>query len=190
MLIGVGALALALSLAACKSGTTNSAGTANPAGPASATAVAPSTPPAAPTATGVAGKHIDVCSVLSVAAVASATGRAYSTAKPKSFSKPTAGDACNYSGASDDDLLTLSVTVTYADADTIYRSWQTSSSTLGYHTTSVSGLGDKAFRDSDDLVVQFGSDVVAIQDLLTPPKTDPLTAAQMEQLMTVVHAAL
>jgi hypothetical protein len=189
--IAVTFAAVLLSVAGCTSSNTTTA----PGSPAAVTSATPDSAPTGSDATptpagGVTGKHINVCDVLAVSAVASATGRPYAKAEPKTFTNPAPGSACNYAGANDGALLGLDVTVTYSQPDTIYKTWQSTSSSLGYTMSAVSGLGDKAFSDTDDLVVMYGSDVVAIQDALAPPGTKPLSLDTMKQLMNVVHAAL
>jgi hypothetical protein len=121
--------------------------------------------------------------------VVSATGRSYSTATEKMTDNPVPTETCVY-GAPDSAMLTMDISVYYGDPDTIYQDVQAGSNAAGETMTNVSGLGDKAFTDQDDLAVVYGSDVVSLQDLVIPPGANSLSLAVMKQLVGTVHSAL
>lgn len=179
------ALLLSVSVAGCKSSAQSSGSAANPTNPV-ATKPAPTT--SAPG--GGSGNQIDVCTALPLATVVSATGRAYKKTQTKTISSPTDGSICTYSGASDDDLLDLSITVLYGDTDAMYKLEQSNSTAAGETMTPLSGFGDRAFIDEDDLAVVFGDTLIEVTDLVTPPGVKPMTTEVKKSLVQSVRGAL
>ncbi len=176
------ALLLSVSVAGCKSSAQSSGSAANPTNPV-ATKPAPTT--SAPG--GGSGNQIDVCTALPLATVVSATGRAYKKTEAGITAYPTQGSICSYTGAGDDSLFDLRITVFYGDTDAIYKMKQSDSITT---VTTLSGFGDKAFVDKDDLVAVFGGNLIELTDLATPLDVAPMTTEVKKSLVQSVQAAL
>jgi hypothetical protein len=178
--------AAGLALAGCASPVS----TAAPSGsPAAGGSPAPSAPPAAAT-----GKHVDVCKVVPLATVANLTGKPYVSTQDVVDQKAEGLEAssCGYNGT-EDSLQNFAIKVFYGtpSATLSYLAGVDSSSFGEDLTTNVSGIGDKALTDgSDDLAVQYGNDVVYIEDVSEPPSSALVPLSQMEQLAAMVHSAM
>ena len=195
----IAAVAICFTLTGCSSAAKNTAaaGSNTPAagpgstassGASAATASGGVSTPPAPPAAG-SGKQVNVCTVLPLSTVVAATGRSYSTATASTSTTPVSADHCTYGGP-DSALLSLDVSVFYGDPDTVYQDIQAGSNAAGETMTNVSGFGDKAFTDEDDLAVVYGSDVIAVQDSVSPPGAKALSLAVMEQLVSTIHSAM
>jgi hypothetical protein len=121
------------------------------------------------------------------------TGKAYTTTKPQAAQVANGLDAsaCGYNGSDSGFPIALAIQIFYGSpsASLAYLAQQDSS--LGSPlTTAVSGIGDKALTDgSDDLAVQFGSDVIYVEDISEPPSTPLVTLSAMKQLAQLTHQA-
>jgi hypothetical protein len=185
--LAAGALiSLGLVLSGCAASTGGP--TAGPTPAAGGTSVAPTSPPAAK-----AGKHIDVCAALPVAKVATLTGKPYVAATGVVDQKAAGleGGACAYTGTQDS-LTGFAIKVFYATPTAAWAFITSEDSSLGSPmTTKVSGIGDRAMTNgSDDLAVQYGSDVVFVEDTSEPPSTAFVPLSQLEQLASLVHSAM
>jgi hypothetical protein len=179
-------LAAGVLLAGCAS-PVSSAATSGSSVP--AVSAAPSAPP-----TAASGKHVDVCKALPLATVEKVTGKSYATTQDVADQKAQGLEAssCGYNGT-EDSLQAFTVKVFYGTPSATFSYLAgVDSSQLGENlTTTVSGIGDKALTDgSDDLVVQYGNDVVYIEDVSEPPGAELVPLSQMQQLAATVHSAM
>ena len=183
---GAAVILLGFCLSGCAPATTAAVAGNTPA-PAGASA-APSTSPVAR-----AGKHIDICAMLPVAKIAALTGKPYVKTNGVVDQKVSGllASGCAYVGT-DESLTGLAIDAFYASPTAAWAYITSDDNSLGTPlTTTVSGVGDRAMTNGSwDFVVQYGSDVVRIQDTSEPPSTPLLTLGQSEQLAALVHAAM
>jgi outer membrane protein TolC len=179
-------LAAGLLLAGCASAVPTAATSGSPA---PADSAAPSAPPAA-----ASGKHVDVCKALPIATLEKLTGKSYATTQDIADQKAQGLEAssCGYNGTQDSQQ-NFAIKVFYGTPSATFTYLAgVDSSQLGENlTTNVPGTGDKALTDgSDDLAVEYGNDVVYIEDVSEPPGAALVPLSQMQQLAAMVHSAM
>jgi hypothetical protein len=101
---------------------------------------------------------INVCNLVGAPAASSAMGVTFSGAKPSTFG--SGEDACTY--AASGSPAALIVTVYRASSGMTWTTMQGVLESLG-PLKSVSGVGDKAALSSQQLAVQAGSRIIAIE---------------------------
>jgi outer membrane protein TolC len=179
-------LAAGLLLAGCASPVPTAAASGSPAPAASAATSAPPAP--------ASGKHVDLCKAVPLATLEKVTGKSYATTQDVADQKAQGLEAssCGYNGTQDSQQ-NFAIKVFYGtpSATLTYLAGVDSSQFGEDLTTNVSGIGDKALTDgSDDLAVQYGNDVVYVEDVSEPPGADLVPLSQMEQLAAMVHSAM
>jgi hypothetical protein len=150
------ALATALLVAACSSSSTAGTSAGSPA--TQKVAGTSATPTAAPasSAPAAAAAAVNVCNLLSAAAVSSLTGNKYVSATENTLGPGV--DACDYSITGPYDL---SVNV-YEPSSSMTMDEMVLQIGGASTATSVSGVGDKAFVSPIGVVAQFGSRFVNV----------------------------
>lgn len=194
-IIGAVALSALLCVAGgCGSKGSDAADGPAPAGPTTGGVDASVSTPSADASTGSATPGaLDVCSVLSPAALSQITGTTFTKTEPDS----TAGViySCNYTNAKFDQLE-VSVTVSggaigyQSDLDVLHQ--------VGHDPNSVPGVGDKAFSQQDPKgsagsvgVSSFASFGALFGDVyIQTSGLDYVTAAEGTQIANQLHAAM
>jgi hypothetical protein len=179
------ALLVAVALAGCSSGALPGfAGAPSANSAPSAVPSAATTKPAGSGGGGGSGKHVNVCSALTVAAVGSITGRAYVTAKETDTS---AKSRCDYYG-SDPTSLDLSVGIYYNGKTAIFTQL-VSSLGQGDPATPLFDVGDQAVALKDAAVAQFGADDLFAIDEVYPGNDAKLPQGAFVKLFKTLQSA-
>ena len=134
----------------------------------------------------------DVCAAIPLAAVSAATGRNYTATMGASADQNgTAVTGCSYHDgdvAAGTDQILLDIEV-FHDADPRGVFAYEESSVSAEEMQSISGIGDSAQLDEDELDVAWGRTVVAIVDALRPGDMNPLSRDAFESLAKQAHNA-
>jgi Protein of unknown function (DUF3558) len=143
---------------------------------------APSAGPSAAAKPAAVGSSDGACKYLSIADLNSLTGRSYATSTNKPLSDPINYSYCSFktTGKAEFDLL-----VSTSDPADVMG---VENEADGNKLVPKSGIGDSALIGSNELVVQYGQDVIEAGDLTFDPGMKPATLDQLKAIIAKTHS--
>jgi hypothetical protein len=164
-LIGVAASIFVLNLTACGGSSSTSASSTATTATTATTGAAVASTPTTPTKSGSlgassksGGSDVDACTLLSAAQVSTIAGHPYTGAAPQTIAKGQ--DQCTYKNTA---AFVDLVVIVYQPNSGVGLAMMKSVQTGVGAVTDISGVGDKAIAGPDELDIQAGDRLVAVE---------------------------
>jgi hypothetical protein len=143
---------------------------------------APSTAPSAPAKPAAVGSSDGACQYLSIADLDSLTGRSYATSTNKPLFDPIDYSYCSFKTTRKAEFDLIVSTSDPADVMSVENEAD------GNKLVAQPGVGDSALIGNNELVVQYGQDVIEAGDDTFDPGMHPLTLAQLKAIIARTHS--